>query len=243
MKYLSVFLLVIFFQSSALSCELTISFNEDSPYHFTDSEGEVIGSDSDLLKIALERMGCSYHFAKSPWTRTLRQIEHGQTNVAIGAGFKQTRSVWAFYSIPYKHINHHLISIDDNLSSIKSIKDFLRQGYSLAIVNGWAYPVEVFEQIIKPEYAAQIIRVSQYSQIPLMLKAGRVNGVVSTLSQLENHGVPIVSVNVLATYQENLHYLFSKKSVDPSIVARFNNELFNLIYSGERAKIFEKYLK
>ncbi len=225
-------------------CQLKAGYDEAKPFHFRNEKGLVVGIDADILREVLDIMGCQLKFHELPWARTLLFIENGTIDIAIGAGFTEKRAQWAYYSVPYKFIDHWLYTQADKHINVNSIDTFLKKNLKLGVVIGWKYPVEIRNALDNPEYSNLIVKVATFSQLPKILNLDRVDGIIAIPEQLRTEILRNKFSHQFvsrAHYKEELHFMFSKKSVLPKIVTDFNNTLYQLIYNGHRKKILLKY--
>lgn len=189
-------------------------------------------------------IGCQIKFQELPWARTLLYVETGTVDIAIGAGYKNARALWANYSAAYKSINHWLYTHKNRHIDVSSIDEFFKKGLTLGVVTGWGYPVEIRDALNNPKYSNLIIEISDFEQLPKMLDVNRIDGIIANPDHLQSE----VSLNNFshqfisnAQYQEDLHFMFSKKSVPSRIVTNFNNALYRIIHNGHRSESLRKY--
>lgn len=226
------------------NCQLTAGYDEAKPFHYKNDSDVVVGIDADILRGVMNSIGCQITFQELPWARTLLYVETGTVDVAIGAGYKNARAQWANYSVAYKSINHWLYTRKNRHIDVDSIDEFFNKGLTLGVVTGWGYPIEIRDALSNPNYSNLIIEVSDFEQLPKMLDANRINGIIAIPDQLKSK---VVRNNFShqfisnAQYQEDLHFMFSKESVPPRFVTDFNNALYQLIHNGHRSKILRKY--
>ncbi len=108
----------------------------------------------------------------------------------------------------------------------------------------WGYPPMIANALAKKENSGSLLKVNYPEQLLKMLDTGRLDGMIFTPATLKDQ-MQKESFNhefmPIAFYEEELHFLFSKKSVSSDIVAEFNASLIKLIVEGDKQKIFEKY--
>lgn len=225
-------------------CQLIAGYDQAKPFHFRNSKGVVVGFDADILREVLGSIGCQVVFKEIPWVRTLLYVEKGKIDIAIGASFKVKRTQWAYYSVPYKYINHWLYTRADKHIDVDSIDKFFNNKLKLGVVIGWGYPIEIRNELDIPKYSSLVYKVPTFVQLPKMLNKDRLDGIVAIPEMLRTE---IIQNNfshkfsARAQYKEELHFIFSKNSVLPKLVAGFNNALYQFVYSGRRKKILLKY--
>lgn len=225
-------------------CQLTAGFDEAVPFHFRDHQGQVIGSDAELLSQVLANIGCQLQFIERPWSRTLAGVQSGKIDVAIGAGVNPSRLPWGYYSVPYKHITHSIYTRSGFQLPGQSLETALAQDFRLGVISGWGYPPRLREILDTPAYKKNIEQVGSFTQLPKLLKLERIDGLISPQEMLLEYKKENNSANEFieeSQYQEDLHFIFSKKTVSPGIILDFNNELLKLIHSGQKDHIFAKY--
>lgn len=244
--YLAVFAFVVSSLAvPAMACKLTAGYDEAEPYHFTDSGGGVVGSDADILREALKLAGCEVEFVERPWKRTLLEVADGELDIAIGAKYLDERAAFAFYSAPYKVIDHWLYTRAGEYRSISSLEELLESGRgNLGVVRGWGYPPQLAAVLAVDKYAEFIKKANLFEQLPKMLDERRLEGIIATPASLalevEKGGFEN-KFAVRAKYEEPLHFLFSKKAVSPKVISELNAALFKLSTSGRIRDILKKY--
>lgn len=214
--------------------KLIAGYDIAKPFHYLEN-GKLIGIDIEILESVIDKTGYTIEYIELPWARTLLNVEKGQVDIAIGAGFNESRTQWGYYSLPYKHINHWLYTKKEHFDHITSIDDFLNSGLILGIIIGWGYPIEIKLEISKELYKDQLVKGKNIEQLLKLLELGRIDGLIAIPEMLDQPLVP------RAKYKEDLYFIFSKSSVKPDYVAEFNNALLILINSGKRNEIMTKY--
>ncbi|PCJ60863.1 MAG: hypothetical protein COA79_07330 [Planctomycetota bacterium] len=241
------FLTILIFSILSFSIcadELQIAFEDLKPNHFFNLKKEVVGGDADVLKIIFKKMKIKFKFVEVPWKRTLFSIENGDmVDVGIGAKHTDARAKFAFYSEPYKSIQHHLYVLK-NGSKSKSLLNLLERKKTIGLVIGWGYPKEISDLVELKKYKNQIFRIAKFEQLPEMLSKKRVDSIIAepaALISLPKGKIYESKCIVVEKFSEKLHFLFSKKRVKESVVKRFNNELKRIKASGDLTKIYKKY--
>lgn len=224
---------------------ITAGYDEAVPYHYTNDTGIIVGSDADILREILSMINCTIEFKERPWPRTLLAVKSGQLDIAIGAKYTDERAEYAYYSAPYKTIQHWLYTLDNTHEDVKSLETFLKKGKrTLGVVTGWGYPPEIAAYINNDSYKDSIEYVGTFEQLPKMLAAGRLDGIIANPENLAAtiaHDKIAKKFVARARYEEQLHFLFSKKSVKPEIVQEFNAVLFKYFNEGRLKGILKKY--
>ncbi|MHC4883496.1 MAG: substrate-binding periplasmic protein [Planctomycetota bacterium] len=223
---------------------LSVGYDVEAPFHFTNDEGKVVGTDADLLRETLALIGVTPVFKRINWPRTLQGIEAGELDVAIGAKYTDERSAFAWYSGSYKQIAHYLYVQKGKHGKVETLRSFLQGGGKLGIMRGFGYPPEVAATIGQEGVKPKLLAANHVEQLPQLLDLGRVDGIVYNpqvmADQRANRDFKHV-FEVRARYYERLHFLLSKKTVKPELVSRFNAALFKMMVEGRVEAIFQRY--
>lgn len=229
------------------ACEFVVGYDEAPPFHYSDTNGKIIGTDADILRESMASTGCSLTFKELPWSRTLAGVENGSVSIAIGAKYTDERAKFALYSTPYKTIQHWLYTQAGQHDEIDSLAAFLGTGERvLGVVLGWGYPPEIAKLINDKKFKERVTFVTSFELLPKMLAMGRVDGIIAIPESLKK----VIKTEQITTsfvdrahYQEPLHYLFSRESVKPAVVIAFNEGFFKLTSEGRVGEIFRQHLK
>lgn len=243
--YIITFLELSFTQVRAHDCEFLVGFENDRPFNYKNKQGVVVGSDADILNAVMKSINCSVIFYEIPWKRSLKELSVGNIDVVIGGKFLPEREKYAFYSSPYKKI-YHWLYIKKSLSSQKSnLVEFLSQGLILGVVNGWSYPNKIYNLIHSVKHKEQIVRVSSFDVLPELLNRDRVQGIIANPYQLSEvalrYSIDDKKFVPIDFFEEELHFIFSRKSKKEKYILEFNNSLLKLIYTGKRDELLKKY--
>jgi polar amino acid transport system substrate-binding protein len=234
--------IILIMQVPSFACELTTGYDNAKPFHYLNEDNVVVGTDADILREAMRIAECKISFLELPWIRTLQQVENGSVDIAIGAKATKERALFAHYSAPYKSIEHNLYTAKGKHGEVQSIEAFLdNNDRTLGVVIGWGYPPEIAQAI---NAISNVHKVSKFEQLPKMLELGRIDGMIATpktLTQLYNPKEISNKFAVRARYQEKLHFLFSKKSVNKSFVDTFNKGLILLANNGRVDQTMESH--
>lgn len=227
------------------AADLTAGYDQTPPYHYHDQSGRIIGIDVDFLREVGEKAGVNMVFLERPWIRTLKEVERGELDIAIGAKYTEERARFAHYSVSYKSIDHWVYTRKGEYGRVSSIEDFFASPDSvLGVVRGWGYPPELANVVYDEKNSDSIILVNDVKLLPRMLEAGRVNGIVITPEMLAEIGIAenkTYDFSIRAKYEEKLHFLFSKKSVSLHVVKKCNKAIEELLKKGRLEELTQLY--
>ena len=234
--------------SSLFACEINIRYAQDEPYTFVQNK-RVVGIDADIARAALQQLDCAPRFVKAPWARALKMLERGEIDMLTGAYKTAERQVYAHYSsIP--HISPNILFVrTDELKTWagSTLNDLLDKGFKLGAQIDVHYG-PAYEQALKNKrYEGNIFFNSSRTALWRMLALGRVDGVIADeitgRMELKNAGLKHkIAATDLIISQDPAFYIFSKATIAPDFILRFDQALQALRAQGKATQIVEHYL-
>lgn len=220
------------------------------PYQMKNEQGRLTGLDIEILEAILNGIGQPFKWQKTPWKRVIKDIQEGYLDAGLGASVTEERQQWAYFSEPYRKESVVLFLLKD----IKQIYQFVRleditdSDITLGMTRGYYYG-GLFEKLSKdPKFISRFEEVKINELNYEKLKMGRIDGFLSDpvagTAGLKKLGLlDKVEIHPMHIYSDNIHVMFSKKSVPEEYIQKFNQSLLKLKTSGEHTKIISKYLK
>lgn len=228
---------------------LKVGWEHWPPYQYVDKDRELIGLDVELLLAVAEEANCTIHFFELPWKRHLRQIEHGDIDLAMGASYDAARAEYAYFSEPIRKERVSLITLKENAEKhqISSLADIRDKNLNLGVTLGYYYGEEFKSLMLEPDFKARVdeLHTDQLNFIKLFrdrLDAMLVDP-VSIPDQLANLQESKAVAVLFDVYSADVHLMFSKSSLDQKTVEHFNKALGRVKASGTYDKIMDRYLK
>lgn len=96
-KFLLPLLLLLPHAAVADSRPLRILSHDRPPFHFTDSQGEVVGICVDIIDIIFDEMELEYEVNDLKWARVWYKIENGEGEAAFTTSRKAPREPYLYY--------------------------------------------------------------------------------------------------------------------------------------------------
>lgn len=237
--------------TAAAECRLTAGWETWEPYSYVDATGRVTGLDIELMRAMARQAGCELSFVELPWGRLLEELRHGKVvQLAKGASRTREREVFGWFSSPYRNETMELFMPRENLGkyAFVSFEDMIDSGFRLGIGRDHYYG-EAFAQAMKnPRFARLVQEVTTDIQNIWKLEIGRIDGFLSdhmvATHLIHQRGASTwIGVYPMHVNSNGVHLLFSKRAVQPEVVARFDAALAGLKESGEYDQIMAHYLK
>lgn len=242
---------------SAASAELRAGWYTWEPYQYeADLHGVPIleGLDVQLLRLALKPMGYSLAHVQSDFDQQLAGVKTGALDMASGVTYTEERAQYAHFSAPYR-IETDVLVVPAGLAAalpgatpaevLRSVAADKR--FRLGLVQGFRYGPDADAFIADPAHAGQLRYSATDSQNLEKLLNGSVDGFLAdhlaaeTLIFRVNAGRE-VEVHPVPMFSAEIRVMFSKATVDETVVAAFNTRLQQMKAEGEYSKIMRRFL-
>ncbi len=231
------------------ACEITMGWDPWEPYHFSGLGGRVQGLDIDLITAIAERTDCEIEFLQGSWAGLLRMIRTGELDLLLGATRTDEREEFAWFSDPYREENFSLYvrSAEAEQWSDQSLQDLIEGGFRIGVTQGYIYTSEITDLQSDPAHGDQFIEAAVGELNFTHLLDHRIDGfledpfVFTAIDRRRNWGVEMEPLN-LAFGSGEVHMMFSRESVDESLVQRFNEALAEMRADSEYDQIRARYL-
>lgn len=200
------------------------------PYIYKNEQGELKGLDAELLTRVLSQMNYQLELFPVPENRLREVISHGNIDVAIAAFKNEQRQKSNWFSIPYRTEKTVIAYLDNKHPEFsgKDIYTLIKGNYSVGLNNGAWYGPR-FEQQIKIEHQYQCFHIEGISRRLKMLAAGRIDLIVgdhlALKAEAQALGLSNVIFSDIAVFEDDTHFIFSKKRVDQHFMRQFNSLL------------------
>lgn len=230
-------------------CDITLRWDDDPPY-FMVQEDEVVGTDADLVREAMERLGCSLSFAKLPWARALRELRDGRVDMLSGAYRTPEREQYSHYSKVVGLVSPNILFVrrsDEARFDLSGLRALLESDFRLGAQINVSYSDEYSALVQNPDYEKNIQYLSRRESLWRMLARNRIDGVVASrltgLYEIQELGLTgTISPSSMVVSNKPAYFVFSKASVGPEFVADFDLALQAMLDDGTFAAIVNRYV-
>lgn len=248
------FLLIIF--STAVFCFLIrplaiaqdkIEFitQEFAPFSYTQNSytqnEKVSGPAVEVIRIVCDEMGVACEFRSTVWAGAQDAVKNGLYDGIFLIGYNKPRAAYLYFSYPIVETEYGFFTNKDNPKKFKTPADFI--GYTIGVY-GPSNTSYSLEKVANKVGGITIDLTPKDESAFKKLNAGRVDGVYS------NRDVGYELIDSLKL--ENIHYSyshrklyyyigFSKKTMDKSLMEKFNKTYKKLFDKGIISRILESY--
>ncbi|MBT1064286.1 transporter substrate-binding domain-containing protein [Bowmanella sp. Y26] len=204
------------------------------PYFYQDKQGQYTGVDIDLLRQALNNMGCKLNIMHLPERRITNDLLSGRIDVAIAATETEERQAQFILSVPYRQQTNVLVyrKADKRTSALNTVSEMVQQNKLIALNRGGWFGPEV-AGILDSKWARQLMHVETFASRLELLRRGRVDAfiddqetVLAEIDRLHLNDLCIIPRPVDVADQ---HYMFSKMHLDDRFISEFNRQLSQLL--------------
>jgi polar amino acid transport system substrate-binding protein len=235
---------------AAEPCTLRVGWEPYAPFTFADERGEVTGADIDLIAAIAEQVGCSIVPVKLPWARILKEVEQGTLDVSTSTSRTPERDQWALFSQPYRETEIALYVRRGETSrfALEELADVPEQQLRLGVIVDYYYGETLAEAASDPNFAAWVDDAPDYPTNIRKLVNGRIDGflvedVAVVEAELARMGLSDrVERYPLRIPGQKLHFMFSRQTVEPELVAQVDAALTQMRADGRLDAIMAKYL-
>ncbi|MBA6390862.1 amino acid ABC transporter substrate-binding protein [Colwellia sp. BRX10-3] len=247
-NFLLLICLIINFTSHAK--DLQVGWELWFPYQYRNSQQELVGLDFEIFNTILAKVGYTTAYTELPWKRHLHYLKTGEMDVAMGASKSEERLRYAMYSQSYRQETVNLFVRNGEANTIKlvTLNELAGSDYMIGIESGYYYGDEYKALMKTAEFQEHIIEVVDIEENVTLLLAGHIDGFLvdpTTIKAFSNkykmNGE--FEKHSLNIYQAEIHMMFSKKSVKPTVVKAIDQAISDLKKSGELDNIINKWSK
>ena len=230
------------------SCQLTMGFDVWEPYQYIGLGRKVQGMDIELIQMVAERLNCNIEYQQDSWGNLLNLLKVGKIDLVLGASITDERKTFALFSEPYRSEEFVLYIRADEVHKHRqaSVVDFVLDNNKIGTIGEYYYGQEL----------SSLMDDKKYGQLFYPVFMGEINlarlldGDIDGFLEDSFVGASLVRRKGLAKYitphqakikTGDVYVMFSRTSVKPQMVSKFNQALVALKKSGEYDRLVEKY--
>ncbi|MFT5162142.1 MAG: polar amino acid transport system substrate-binding protein [Alteromonadaceae bacterium] len=230
------------------SCKFTMGFDVWEPYQFIGFGRKVQGLDIELINMVAEELDCDVDYKQDSWGNLLGQLKEGKIDFVLGASITEERKSFALFSDAYRSEEFQLYIRAEEEHSYRqaSVVDFVRDNHKLGIINEYFYGDELtglmddaqFADRFKPTFMGEINLARLIDgDIDGFLEDSFVGASLIRRKGLEKRITP----HQATIHTGDVYVMFSKLSIKPAMVNRFNGAMSNIKNNGKYDQLIQKY--
>ena len=208
-----------------------------APYMSRESDGSIVGLETRIVAWVTQQMGCDYVYVAMPWKRGLLQLESGRIDIVLMASWKEERTRFATYSLPYRWEAQQMAVHRDleGREKIRSLEDLYRSGLIVGSLrgafHGSAYQALFIDGAGRDQHRGltepdQVIEQLMLRRIDALLMDGNM---MEYLARRAGYQTDIAFLD-FTVYRNKVHFLLSK-SLPKAFGIELNQAIHSLIES------------
>ncbi|WMS85986.1 substrate-binding periplasmic protein [Pleionea litopenaei] len=230
------------------TCSVTMGWDPWEPYMYLAPGNKVSGLDIELIQALAAESNCELNFVQDQWMRLLEKLEQGEVDLVAGASVTEKRKSYALFSEPYRAENFVLyVRSGEKDSFPKTFKDIVESGKKIGVTTDYIYGDQVSDFQDDPNYTKQFVYSSVGEANYYNLMQHNVDVIIEDpfvgAYNIKRKGIEDqIDKLDIQIHSGDVHLMFSMKSVDHTILTRFNEALKTLKANGKYKQILQKYM-
>ncbi|USN50378.1 MAG: transporter substrate-binding domain-containing protein [Myxococcales bacterium] len=227
------------------------------PYQYVKNEENqrptLTGLDVELVREIFKILNKEVVYNEVSWRQHQLDLKSGKRDLAAGATFTQERSEYVYFSKPYRFEENSLFVRrgEEGVLQFEGVSELLRdiklKSFRLGVVDGFIYAdPRINEWVSDPDNQALINpSADDYGSLKKLLN-GEIDGFLADrlvgATAIWRQGLGKQVNEVVLGLKTPIHLMFSKKTVSPAMVEKFNQAIDMLHESKAYNKIVSWYL-
>lgn len=224
---------------------------EQPPYAHMDRQGRLTGFDIALLREVGNRAGISFAFRQIDWYRTQALVRDGQLDFGLAAFRNAERDGYALFSAAYRRETDDLF-LPPRLAAKIAAKtpetlfaEVGRLGLKIGVVEGYDYGPHAAAFVADPAHRSRVVVSRTDGENALRFAAGEVDGFLA--DRLSGYHAlagadAVARPGATSVFEDDVHVLFSRSTVTPAVVRRFDEALAAVIADGTYERIKQGFV-
>ena len=235
-------------ESVSEDCHLRFGWGEWRPLHYYADDGNLVGLQIDFLRAVAEEMDCEISFPNyATWNDLLDGIRSGSIDIVGNATVTDERISFAHFSDPYRTDVFAIYVLPETYEKFyqMDLNSFMKSGFRLGLIDNFLYGKEIDGWRNNP----QLNKTIQYSHTIQdsyqLLLNHEIDGLIDDpfivyFNMQDSNITEDIKSLPFRTFGLPVSYMFSKKSVSPEVIQRFNIALKNVMSMPQYHSIWIK---
>ena len=233
-------------QNTTNDCHLKVGWSNWPPYQYLSPAGKPIGLQIDLYRQIADQENCHLTFILQTFSKNIDDIRSGRIDMMGDITVTKERGIFAHFSKTYRHEIQILYVKKNNLMLCKgkSLLKIMSEGFRLGLAEKNMYGKDVESIRHNKRFIKNVVYLNQNTEGLGALTKGTIDGyfedpaVFSYLKEKEHLGQQIKSC-CIEVYAGEVSLMFSKKSIDETILKRFNQAITKVMQTDAYKKRWE----
>jgi len=227
----------------AAACELRMAWKHDPPYQLDDGYGHMTGLEIEIARAALSKAGCKLRFVELPFARAMVELESGGIDLVSGVLPLPERERFARFSLPGTQ-SHNIVFLRSDLN-IATMDELRASDLRVGVERGVAYRAKLEALLARPGAPRRVEESTSLEGLLAMLQKHRIDAFVadqySTNALARQLHLTARATDIVINDEPSV-FAFSRRSVEPAVVERFNAALDALKRDGSLKRLESQFL-
>lgn len=233
----------------ASACELRMTWKHEPPYQYEDEQRRLTGLEVEVARAALARMACRLVPVELPFARAMAELEAGRIDIVPGVLARPERERYARFSLPGVR-TRNLVFLRSDLGPgqrIATLDELRASDLRVGVERGTAYRAELKARLARPGMERRLEEATSLEGLLRMLQMQRIDAFVadeysaSFLARQLGLG-SAMQASAIVIDEDAPVFAFSRISVKPALVERFNEALDALQRDGTLKRLETQFL-
>lgn len=235
-------------RAETAGCHLQVGLDTWAPYQYRSDDGKTRGLDVRLIRLYGKLAGCRVDFQWVPWARSLEELKGGRLDMLSGASITPERQQYALFSIAYREesMNLFMTRAAARHYHFQDFQQMIPAHFHIAVTRDYYYGAAFVAAMKNPEFRDLVTQVPEVSLVFKMVGAGHAQGGLADslvgkywIRKLGLKGQ--VQMTAMQANSDQVHLMFSRKTVSAELVSRFNAAIRKTRAQGDYVRILRQY--
>lgn len=233
----------------ASACELRMTWKHDPPYQYVNEQHQLSGLEIEVARAALARMDCRLIPVELPFARAIAELEAGRIDIVPGVLPRPDRARFAHFSRPGLR-TRNLVFLRSDLAPgqrVATLEELRASDLRVGLERGTAYRDELKALLTRPGQERRVEEATSLEVLLRMLQMRRIDAFVadeySAAFLARQLGLAaVMQASPIVIDEDAPVFAFSRLSVAPALVERFNTALDALRRDGTLRRLETQFL-
>lgn len=224
------------------SCKLRVAWTPWSPFIVAGTPPN--GIHIELMNWVAKETKCQLIYKKLAWRESVEAIKNGEVDILGRAGVTEERKKFAHFSQAYRKslIVLYVRKGTSKATQAYNLENLLDQGLIIGVQEGTYYGKEIKALRSLPKYKNSFLELPFPEGPPLNLLLDKtIDGLIESPLTIDSKVLKLSKETQIEEYpldifSEDLHFMFSKKTITVKFVEQFNLGLDKVKQSPEYQK-------
>ncbi len=230
---------------------LRVAWSPQAPYQFYQLRGDsqyVTGIDVVTFRQAADEADLTVVLEELPWEEALSQVEAGKIDAALAAFHTKERDRYGYFSVPLRMSRESVFLPSDLLPQATTLEGLFaalaQEQLRLGVIQGFELGADFAD--FQNRHPDQVVVLPRIDDLLSSLSSGQIDGFIldrfAGYRELARHDLRGFEAHKVPIYEAPVAALFSRETVEPEVIQRFDTALAKLHARGETKTIGRRFV-